>query len=75
MKKPAVKKPARKKVPKLTKAANKIKHPGIEKRKAAAKGISTHEQLVEDSHSSDPKERARGNLGLALTKSAKRRAK
>ncbi len=59
----------------LSKAAKKIKHPGVEKAKAKANGISTHEQLVKDSHSSDKKTRARGNLGLALTKSAKRRAK
>ncbi len=59
----------------LAKAAKKIKHPGVEKAKAARAGISTHEQLVKDSHSSDPKTRARGNLGLALTRSAKRRAK
>lgn len=59
----------------LSKAARKIKHPGVEKAKAKAAGISTHEQLEKDSHSSNPKTRARGNLGLALTKSAKRRAK
>jgi hypothetical protein len=59
----------------LGKAAGKIKHPGIEKAKAKAAGISTHQELVKDSHSSDPSARARGNLGLALTKSAKRRAK
>lgn len=59
----------------LSKAAKKIKHPGVEKAKAAAAGISTHEQLEKDSHSSDAKTRARGNLGLALTRSAKRRAK
>ena len=59
----------------LGRAAKKITHPGIEKEKAARAGISTHEQLVKDSHSSDKKTRARGNLGLALSKSAKRRAK
>lgn len=59
----------------LSKAAKKIKHPGVEKAKAKAAGISTHEELEKDSHSSNPKTRARGNLGLALTKSAKRRAK
>lgn len=41
-----------------------IKHPGIEKRKAAAAGISTHEQLEKDSHSSNPSVRGRGLLGL-----------
>lgn len=60
---------------KLSAAASHIKHPGVEKAKAARNGISTHEQLERDSHSSDPKTRARGNLGLALSKSAKHRAK
>jgi hypothetical protein len=59
----------------LSRAAAKIKHPGIEKEKAKRAGISTHEQLEKDAHSSNPTDRARGNLGLALTKSAKRRAK
>lgn len=59
----------------LSRAAKKIKHPGVEKEKAKRNGISTHEQLERDSHSSDPKTRARGNLGLALSKSAKRRKK
>jgi hypothetical protein len=59
----------------LSRAAKKITHPGAEKEKAARNGISTHEQLEKDSHSSDKKTRARGNLGLALTRSAKRRAK
>lgn len=59
----------------LSRAAKAIKHPGIEKAKAKANGISTHEQLERDSHSSNPKVRARGNLGLALSRSAKRRAK
>lgn len=59
----------------LARAAGKIKHPGIEQEKAKRNGVSTHEQLVKDSHSSDKSVRARGNLGLALSKSAKRRAK
>jgi hypothetical protein len=59
----------------LSRAAAKIKHPGVEKARAKAHGISTHEQLEKDSHSSNKTLRARGNLGLALTKSAKRRAK
>lgn len=59
----------------LSKAASKIKHPGIEKRRAAAAGISVHQELEKDSHSSNPTRRAEGNLGLALTKSAKRRRK
>ncbi len=59
----------------LGKAAKKIKHPGVEIEKAKRNGISTHEQLVRDSHSSDKSTRAKGNLGLALSKSAKRRKK
>ena len=58
----------------LGQAAGKIKHPGVEKAKAARAGISTHQQLVKDSHSSNATARARGNLGLALTKSAHRRS-
>lgn len=45
-----------------------IKHPGIEKAKAKANGISTHEQLEKDSHSKDPTVRSRGNLGLRFEK-------
>lgn len=41
-----------------------VRHPGIEKKKAAAAGISTHEQLEKDAKSSDPKVRGRGILGL-----------
>ncbi len=59
----------------LSRAAKKIKHPGVEIEKAKRNGVSTHEQLEKDSHSSDKTTRARGNLGLALSKSAKRRAK
>lgn len=52
-----------------------IKHPGIEKRKAARNGISTHEQLVRDANSDDPTVRARGTLGLTLTGMSKARHK
>ena len=45
-----------------------VKHPGVEKAKAKRNGISTHEQLERDSHSSNPKVRARGNLGLRFEK-------
>jgi len=45
-----------------------IKHPGIEKTKAAANGVSTHEQLVKDSHSSNASVRGRGLLGLRFQK-------
>ena len=51
-----------------------IKHPGIENKKAARNGISTHEQLVQDSHSDDPSTRARGTLGLTLTGMSKSRS-
>lgn len=53
--------------------AGAIKHPGIEKRKAARNGVSTHEQLVKDSRSSDATTRARGTLGLTLTGMSKSR--
>lgn len=59
----------------LGRAASHIRHPGVEKKRAKEHGISTHEQLVRDSHSSNKTLRARGNLGLALAKSARRRAK
>jgi hypothetical protein len=45
-----------------------IKHFGIEKEKAAAAGISTHQQLEKDSHSSNPSVRGRGLLGLRFQK-------
>lgn len=41
-----------------------IKHPGIEKERAKESGVSTHEQLERDSHSSNPTLRGRGTLGL-----------
>lgn len=44
-----------------------IKHPGREKARAAANGVSVHEQMVRDSHSSDPSLRGAGKLGLRLT--------
>lgn len=43
-----------------------IKHPGVEKARAKRNGISTHEQLERDSHSSNPTLERRGNLGLRL---------
>ena len=45
-----------------------IKHKGIEKRRAKEHGISTHQQLVKDSHSANPTLRGRGNLGLRFEK-------
>lgn len=50
-----------------------IKHPGIEKAKAKRNGVSTHEQLEKDSHSSNAKVRDRGNLGLMFEREAKAR--
>ena len=45
-----------------------VKHPGIEKKKAAAAGISVHQQLEKDSDSSNPSVRGRGLLGLRFQK-------
>ena len=50
-----------------------IRHPGIEKKRAAEHGISTHEQLERDAHSSNPTLERRGNLGLRLSAMAKKR--
>ena len=43
-----------------------IKHPGIEKKRAKEHGISTHEQLERDAHSSNPTERKRAALAKVL---------
>ena len=48
-----------------------IKHPGKEKRRAAAAGRSTHEQMVVDSHSGDPSTAAAGRMGLMLSGKSK----
>jgi len=48
--------------------AGAVKHPGIEKAKAARNGVSTHEQLEKDSHSSNTSVRGRGLLGLRFQK-------
>ena len=53
--------------------AGAIKHPGVEKAKAARNGVSTHQQLETDSHSSNPTTRRRGTLGLTLTRMAKKK--
>ncbi|HEX4043268.1 MAG TPA: hypothetical protein VHY10_16340 [Xanthobacteraceae bacterium] len=45
-----------------------IKHPGIEKKRAAEHGISTHEQLERDAKSDNPTLRGRGELGLRFEK-------
>jgi hypothetical protein len=44
-----------------------IRHPGRETERAKRNGISVHEQMVRDSHSSNPSLRAAGNLGLRLS--------
>lgn len=44
-----------------------IKHPGREKRRAAAHGVSVHQQMVADSRSKNPSLRGAGKLGLRLT--------
>ena len=48
-----------------------IKHPGREKERAARNGVSTHEQMEKDSHSSDPSVRGAGKLGLRLSAMSK----
>jgi hypothetical protein len=40
-----------------------IRHPGALKKAARRHGISTKEEAERESHSSNPKIRARGNLG------------
>lgn len=45
-----------------------VKHPGVEKEKARHNGVSTHEQLEKDSHSTNSSVRGRGNLGLRFEK-------
>lgn len=47
-----------------------VKHPGVEKARARRNGISTHQQLERDSHSSNPTLRRRGNLGLTFERQA-----
>lgn len=44
-----------------------ISRPGRETKRAAEHGVSVHEQMEHDSHSSDPSLRAAGNLGLRLS--------
>lgn len=50
-----------------------VKHPGVEKARAKANGISTHQQLERDAKSSNPTLRRRGNLGLTFERQAARR--
>lgn len=44
-----------------------IRHPGRMKKLAARHGVSTHEEMEHDKHSSDPSLRSAANLGLRLT--------
>jgi hypothetical protein len=44
-----------------------IKRPGRETERAKRSGVSTHEQMEQDSHSSNASLRAAGNLGLRLS--------
>jgi hypothetical protein len=50
-----------------------IKHPGKERARAKANGVSTHEQMVTDSHSSNPSTAAAGRLGLRLSGMSKKK--
>lgn len=44
-----------------------VKHPGREKERAKEHGVSTHEQMERDAHSSNPSLERAGNLGLRLS--------
>ena len=55
--------------------AGAIKHPGREKKRAKAHGISTHEQMVRDSHSKNASLRGAGQLGLRLGAMSKGRGR
>ena len=46
------------------KSSSVVKHPGVEKARARRNGVSTHQQLEKDAHSSNPTLRKRGALGL-----------
>lgn len=50
-----------------------IKHPGRETERAKHNGISTHEQMERDSHSPNKSLRSAGNLGLRLSKMARKK--
>lgn len=45
-----------------------VKHKGRETRRAKEHGVSVHQQLETDSHSSNASLRAAGNLGLRFEK-------
>jgi hypothetical protein len=48
-----------------------VKHPGALKAAAKRDGLSTKEEAAKESHSSNPKIRARGNLGKRFLGTAK----
>jgi hypothetical protein len=48
-----------------------VKRPGREKERAKEHGVSTHEQMVADSHSSNKSLHAAGALGLRLSSMSK----
>lgn len=48
-----------------------VKHPGALKEAAKRDGLSTKEEAEKESHSSNPKIRARGNLGKRFLGTAK----
>jgi hypothetical protein len=50
-----------------------IKHPGRETKRAEKHGVSVHEQMEKDSHSSNSSLRKAGELGLRLSKMNKKR--
>ena len=52
-----------------------VKHSGRETERAKRNGVSVHEQLERDSHSSNPSLRGAGRLGLLFQRQAKHRAK
>lgn len=51
-----------------------IKHPGRETARAKRAGVSVHEQMEKDSHSSSPSLRGAGKLGLRLSGMARKRS-
>lgn len=50
-----------------------IKHPGRETERAKEHGVSVHQQMEADSHSSNPSLRGAGKLGLRLSGMAKKK--
>ncbi|MHB1952122.1 MAG: hypothetical protein ACYCOU_00115 [Sulfobacillus sp.] len=52
--------------------AGAVSHPGAEKAASKRHGLSTKEEAEKESHSSNPKIRARGNLAKRFLGTAKR---